>query len=281
MSQLSHFRRGSCALLGLVAGGLWEPVDASAQASAEDSTCRPACEAGQTCHAGACVARCNPPCAAGYRCAEGSQCIPDTSPEPEQLTASEDEGANTDPTAYRHDGFYLSFGYTLGYAFDHATRDSGSSESRGVGGLYEFAIGGTPMEGVVFAFVQHTLPIFAPSTSVDGERLTAEHQLLYQVLGTALIYYPDDSSGLNFSLTFGVGTASMQFEDTSDRPMTDDDGSDTFGFGASLGVGHGIWLGEQWSLNAGVRVLYIDASEAILGVHRVVAPLAVVGFAYH
>ena len=48
--------------------------------------------------------------------------------------------------------------------------------------------------------------------------------------------------------------------------------STRIGIGVLLGGGYDFWIGEQWSLGAGARLIYISGSEDDFGTHRALIP---------
>lgn len=162
--------------------------------------------------------------------------------------------ASAEAGAYTHDGFYLAG--ELGGGFAHLS--SNASVSNGfrqpirssASGIavpsFAVSIGATPGEGLVLGGRLGQTTLGQPTIDSRGERFeVAELELALQELGLFGSYYPDPGAGLNF----GLGLALVTLE-----PELPGGGLDHQGFGASAEVGHGLWIGEKWTLGGTLRV---------------------------
>lgn len=250
---------------------------ARARAQASESQCVPACRSSYVCVQSQCVSACNPPCPSGTRCTERLTC--EGAPEAAEVSryVEELEAWRKQATEYRHDGFYLRFGATFGYAFDDADMDDEEDvASGGLGGSVDFAIGGSLSDGFVMAFALHMVAVPSPETSVDGDEIAAGHSSFYQVTGLRLDFYPDPSRGLHGAVTFGFGTADIQL----DGEAYDDEGS-AAGVGLVFTAGYDFWIAKQWSIGLSGQLLYIHGSEDNFGKHNVLIPMVVLSAVYH
>jgi hypothetical protein len=241
--------------------------------------CVPSCRSGFVCVAGACVSACNPPCPAGQECVEGARCVaPETTPSKATIHQAIDEYIEKKQaewrakTVHRHDGLYLRFGFNAGYAWDSAERGDHNSTSRGAGGFIEYALGSNLSDHVVLGFAHHTFGVFSPRTSVDGAALTDDHTAFYQVLGLLLDYYPNPADGWHLTATLGAGIADVQIRDGENTES---------GFGFAVGGGYDAWIGEQWSLGAGIRLIYVSNAADDFGDHQVFIPTLALSALWH
>jgi hypothetical protein len=243
------------------------------------AACVPDCRAGFTCVEGRCVSACNPSCPAGQECVEGARCVaPDTTALKATVKQAMAEYYEEKRAEYRaksirrHDGWYVRFGFNAGYAWDRAEFEATSTTSKGAGGFIDYAFGGNLSDHVVLAFAHHTFGVFSPATAVEDTELETDHTAFYQVLGMLLDYYPDPTGGWHVTLTLGIGDADIQNRDNE---------STGTGVGLALGGGHDFWIGEQWSLGLGARLIYIAGAEDDFGNHRAVIPMLAFSALYH
>jgi hypothetical protein len=234
---------------------------------------------GFVCVAGACVSACNPPCPAGQECVEGRRCLaPQAAPSKTTIRRAIEEYAEEKKaewrakTVRRHDGLYLRFGFNAGYAWDSVEQGEHNTTSRGAGGFIDYALGSNVSDHVVLGFAHHTFGVFSPRTSVDGRELGNDHTAFYQVFGVLLDYYPNPAAGWHVTGTLGAGFANVQIRDGENTES---------GFGFGVGGGYDAWIGEQWSLGAGVRVIYVSNAADDFGDHRVFIPMLALSALWH
>ncbi len=159
---------------------------------------------------------------------------------------------------HTHDGFY--FGLELGPAL--ALIDSTASISNGFqqeipssaegvgfpgGGL---ELGGTlPGIALVLGGRIGFTRTYSPAIETLGERFTLEeHSLGIWNLELIAELYPDPTSGLHFGAGLGMSAINPDIQSTRSSGETQE------GWCASLEVGHGLWVGRQWTLGAAARV---------------------------
>ncbi len=137
------------------------------------------------------------------------------------------------PGARRHDGLFLRLG--LGPSLYHASYVDVSAT--GVGGTYEFALGGTLGKGVVVGGMIN--PKVLAVSDLDLQ------VMLLSFAGPFVDYYPDPSKGVHFQGAAGVASASYR-----------NHLSGTFELMA--GAGKEWWVGEQWSVGLLGRLSYLN-----------------------
>jgi len=188
---------------------------------------------------------------------------------------AEYEAAKEAHSIRRHDGFYLRFGFTIGYVSNDATAPGGiDTTSTGVGGFLDYAIGGTLGDGFVLAFGHHTIGVFSPTTKIEGVEVDFDNTTLIQVLGFMVDYFPDPEQGLHFAPTIGFGSVTILYEGR-------DSNDDRLGFGLGATIGYDFWIGEQWSLGAAAQVLYVNGYDDVFGEHEAFAPMVALSALYH
>jgi len=254
------------------------PPVATEQPSAPPA-CVPDCRAGFMCRAGACVSACNPPCPTTHECVEGGRCVaPDASALKQAVKDAVREYYDAKQAEYRaksvrrHDGLYVRLGFNAGYAWDAAERGDSRMTSKGAGGFLEYAFGGNLSDHFIVAFAHHTFGVFSPETSVDGTHVEFDHTAFYQVIGLLIDVYPDPTDGWHITATLGSSSANVQLRDGEN---TDN------GFGLLLGGGYDFWIGEQWSLGVGGRLIYISGASDDFGDHRAIIPTLTFSALWH
>lgn len=248
------------------AGAPAEPDEGSPvqpEFSATEAACVPACRAGFTCVHGSCISACNPPCAKGESCSAEGKCELNHAQATPEMSYPE-PASPRDPSAQRHDGFYLRLGFGFGVLGVGLDVDDdgrpGEASTRGGAILTEIALGGTVTDGFVLG-----LGYFGASVSgardlrVDmGGTNPYRYEDRVDELGAGFIgpfvdYYFDPEKGFHVQAALGVGAVTY-------RRYFDDDSLDLGGLGALLGVGYEWWIGDQWSMGGLVRVLWIGAN---------------------
>jgi hypothetical protein len=186
--------------------------------------------------------------------------------EAEQITKRRAESVRN------HDGWYIRLGFNLGYAIDSAELGGSSMKSHGFGAFFDYALGGNVSEHWVLAFGHHLLGVFSPATTVDGAELEREHTAFYHLFGVLLDYYPDSHAGLHFTGTFGMAYADVFVQTDEDLDS---------GVGVAFGGGYDVWIGNQWSLGAGARLVGLFGAVDNFGEHRTFIPMLTFSVLHH
>jgi hypothetical protein len=176
------------------------------------------------------------------------------------------------PTAHRHDGFYLRLGLGSGYGHVGSSgtlsMPSGSGLSgqpmdftgtyHGWGPAYELLIGGTIARGLVLGggFVGQdmtnptvTANVGSGSAASSISNLTVNGSLGVGALGPFVDWFPNDRGGLHFGAMFGFALLGLS-SDTGKRDS---------GIAGSLWGGYDFWVADQWSLGVEARTALVSA----------------------
>jgi hypothetical protein len=169
-----------------------------------------------------------------------------------------------DPTARRHDGFYLRLGLGAGLVRSEVDFDNGiiseEVKARGGGVAFELALGGTVAPGLVIGGGIYSVSIAeinwrspaAGDFSEDGGDEIDGGEGAISVLGVMIDFYPNPRGGFHVQGGLGIGALSLKNDEDSDFPGEDWEGG---GGGLMLGVGYEFWVSDQWSLGGIARVL--------------------------
>jgi hypothetical protein len=157
-----------------------------------------------------------------------------------------------DPTARRHDGFYLRFGLGIGYG---RVATSGNiagidvnARYTGPGPAYELLLGGTVGHAFVIGggFVGQDIskPRIKIDPPIDGNSsLQGTGALGVGAIGPFVDWFPSETEGLHFGAMIGFAIIGLR----------DDHGNPDGGFAGSLWGGYDFWIASQWSLGAELR----------------------------
>lgn len=139
----------------------------------------------------------------------------------------------------RHDGFYFRIGLGPGYAIATLHSTMPDSDSHGIDISTELAVGTTIRPGLVIG--GGTFPMVVPSPSYDGVDAGGQH---VSATGPFVDYYLDPAKGLHVQggLLFSAGYLDGR------------GGHVGVGYGATLGAGYDMFVADEWSLGALVRV---------------------------
>ncbi|MCC6648681.1 MAG: hypothetical protein IT374_24345 [Polyangiaceae bacterium] len=167
-----------------------------------------------------------------------------------------------DPTARRHDGFYLRLGIGggSGKVTSHISGPGGSLDAKytGSGSSFELMLGGTVGSGVVIGggFVGQNLT--DPKVTVSGSSslsTTASGSLGVVVLGPLVDWFFDPHGGAHLGAMIGSGAIGLS--DGNDKSST--------GLGAALWGGYDFWVGNQWSIGPELRVTTVNGKREFFG----------------
>jgi hypothetical protein len=152
---------------------------------------------------------------------------------------------------FRHDGFFLRFGWGPLYAIG-APENLGASRIdanvSGVGTQADIAIGGSIFDGFVLAFRVGigALPELT-FTDKDQRRSDLIDTTIMPEVGPLLLIHPMPDLGLHFF--FNPSITGMDLDSTTfelDAGM--------FGYSLAGGIGYEAWLSEQWSVGGQLRI---------------------------
>jgi hypothetical protein len=228
----------------------------------------PECRSGFVCMEGQCVSACNPPCDAGQMCTADRMCVANPAAARRATIFPEDmPPPPPDPTAERHDGFFLRM--VLGFGgnyFDVRARDNGEFDALG-----EFAnhakfsgfaanlsldIGGSPIDNFAIAFRLQFSDSVEPNQTLDGTHISPpkDSSIDATLVGPSFTYY---FMPINIYATAAFGWASIHLDDGSNNRSTG------AAFGFTFDVGKEFWVGDQWGLGGAVRFNWtnIDHTE--------------------
>jgi hypothetical protein len=168
-----------------------------------------------------------------------------------------------DPTAYRHDGFYLRLGLGVGWMRGEVESLAGEVKIRGVGPAFELALGGTVAPGLVIGGGIYTVGTetvkwesdLVAAWNEDGESTIEGGQGALGMLGVIIDFYPNPRGGFHVQGGLGIGTLTLERDPDTDFPGENWEGG---GGGAMLGAGYEFFVGEQWSIGGVARVVFVS-----------------------
>jgi len=183
--------------------------------------------------------------------------------------------------SHTHDGLYLSF--ELGpegmFVQSKASVSNGflqpiSSSASGVGlPSGALSLGGTFRgTGLVIGGSLGLSTMRDPIVRTQGTRFALENAIYSTVrFGGFARYYPDQHDGLNFGLHSGLMSLEMQGAGAGQLR----------GFYLGLEAGHGIWIGQQWSLGLNARLTVAGLRGEVLGATWLWMPGLFAAVAWH
>ena len=168
-------------------------------------------------------------------------------------SAAAENGTPSASGVHEHDGFYLRMGIGPGYVFGSSKPDSvdTSVSVKGFALATELSFGGTISPGLVVGGGSFSMIVPAPKYTPEGGSgvtLGAHHT---SGLGPFVDYYPDPKQGMHFQAALLLSGIYVQKKDQYES-------ASGFGFGAMLGGGYEIWIGEQWSIGPLLRLNYYN-----------------------
>ena len=252
--------------------------------------CIPACRPSFICAQGKCVSACNPPCGPNESCAPDGQCViqtvapaaaPFSAPiavaptQPGQTTATQpvSNAAASSSHFHEHKGFYLRIGLGAGALLPGSDVAGHTSSFKldlsGFAEQFEFALGGSPMPGLVIGGGIFSTVVGSPSASVKGySDSVSAGTLALSTIGPMVDIYPNPHLGLHLQGAFGPTVMNFSNGDlksicagsTCDYyaiPATTYAGA---GWGGVLGFGFEGWVGNRWSMGGLLRLQYASAT---------------------
>ena len=142
---------------------------------------------------------------------------------------------------YYHDGFYLRFGVGGGWMYGEASGDSlgGDVKTTGLTVPVEFALGGTPVAGIVLGVGSYGLLLPALNYDFsDGPDESAEFGA-FTTVGPFIDFYVRPQYGIHLQFSPTVVLLSPGRSDSAGE-LTG------VGYGAMIGAGYEIWVAKQW-----------------------------------
>jgi hypothetical protein len=155
-----------------------------------------------------------------------SVAIPEPAPAPER-------------TVHRHDGFYtrLNLGILSGRTYVSTDRSTHADYSVGGGGLgLDLMVGGTPSGGLATGGAL-SLSGFGHASGSGGD---------YLLVGGFVDGFPSAARGLHFGGELGLALTQTSRKDDVDELRG-------AGLGMAVWLGHGFWVGDDWSLGGLLR----------------------------
>jgi hypothetical protein len=158
------------------------------------------------------------------------------------------------PNAYRHDGFYFRVSSGFGYAAFSGSGPSGDASVHQFGAPYggQFALGGTPGEGLVVAGVLRA--VVARGQFHGGPKPERNATAANGQLGVLVDWFPKPTGGWHVGALAALGGITI-----SDSDIRDSRG---LGFGGSLFGGYDFWIGAEWSI--GLQAVFSATSSATM-----------------
>jgi hypothetical protein len=159
----------------------------------------------------------------------------------------------------------MHFGTGVGYLSDSYKTSAGIMNTegtiKGVAGGFEFAVGGTPVPGLVLGGMLTFATVPSPTVESGGVSVTSSDVSLSMVaIGPLITYYVDPTGGFHLRAMIGYGelSASDSSGNTSSNNPT--------GFVANFGLGYEWWVADQWSLGVLGSFAYASTkySETVL-----------------
>lgn len=199
------------------------------------------------------------------------------------------------PGAYVHDGFYLRFATGFGAYNERAYAASSDAyggalqaRARGFAVASEFAMGGTPWEGLVIGGGIYSTEVYSASLSFSRDDVEpvdlADEARDFTLLSVFVDRYFVPNVGLHVQAALGISFQSALSVD----PNLDSEGDDyqAVGPGLMLGLGYEMWIAEQWSLGVlarfGGSVLFGRDSNHVDWVHVITSlPSFLMTVTYH
>jgi hypothetical protein len=140
-----------------------------------------------------------------------------------------------------HDGFYMRLGAGGGYALGTLSAPN-DSDSRGVNVASEVAVGRTFRPGLVLGLGSFLM--VAPGPEYDGVDAGGQHM---SGAGPFADYYLDPAGGLHLQTALLFATGYLDGGGARG-------GKFGVGYGGMAGVGYDVFVADEWSLGALVRV---------------------------
>lgn len=159
--------------------------------------------------------------------------------EPKISVAVPEPGPQPERTVHRHDGFYtrLNLGILSGRTYVSTDRSTHADYSVGGGGLgMDLMIGGTPSGGLA-AGGALSLSGFGHASGSGGD---------YVLVGGFVDGFPSAARGLHFGGELGLALTRTSRKDDVDELRG-------MGLGMAVWLGHGFWVGDDWTLGGLVR----------------------------
>jgi hypothetical protein len=177
-----------------------------------------------------------------------------------------------DPTARRHDGFYLRLGLGIAHVRGSAEPAGPAGppfvddvDFRGTGVASELSLGGTVAEGLVIGggfFLTAVDHVTWRGSSVRrwdpaGGNAFEGGNGSFGMLGLLADWYPQDRGGFHVQGALGFGALTFE-PDQSDWVDVPDEEWTGGGGGLMLGAGYEFWVAKQWSLGGVVRAVMMS-----------------------
>lgn len=142
--------------------------------------------------------------------------------------------------AYRHDGFYFRVSNETQYLALVGSGPEGSASVTGLGSGGMFAIGGTPLPGLVIAGTLGSSTLRGKFKGRPPEEAEEDASAASAMLGVLVDWFPLPEDGWHVGAALGFAGITL-----TDSAIADAVGP---AFSAKLFGGYDWWVGPQWSL---------------------------------
>lgn len=201
-----------------------------------------------------------------------------------------------EPGAQVHDGFYLRLATGLGAYTEQANSETHEyyegrmrASTRGFAVANEFAMGGTPLPGLVIGGGVYTTEVFTSSVTVNKPRIERPGDMSLEsrdlsIVGVFVDRYFVSSLGVHAQAALGISSQLGFSVNTGDFGR--ESSYTPVGPGLMLGFGVEMWIADQWSLGVLARfsnsVLFGKDSQGARWVHYASAwPTFLMTVTYH
>jgi hypothetical protein len=159
--------------------------------------------------------------------------------QPKMSVAIPEPASEVERTVHRHDGFYtrLNLGLLSGRTYVSTDKSTHADYSVGGGGLgLDLLVGGTPSGGLATGGAL-SLSGFGHASGSGGD---------FVLIGGFVDGFPSAARGLHFGGELGLALTRTSRKDNVDELRG-------MGLGMAVWLGHGFWVGDDWTLGGLVR----------------------------
>jgi hypothetical protein len=148
---------------------------------------------------------------------------------------------------HMHDGFFLRLAPGIGSMSASEEVGSNKLEVSGVGGLFNFAIGGAITENFIIHFDASSVSVKDPTIKVNGTSVSTKDTTVSTTLigGGFTYYFPS-----NAYMTAAVGQSEAKVKSNGTEETSDK------GFGVNIMLGKEWWVSDNWGLGIAGQFLY-------------------------
>jgi hypothetical protein len=163
------------------------------------------------------------------------------------------------PGFHTHDGFYLSMNIGPGFGkinWEATNYSFKKAEYSGIGGQFEFRIGGVVAENLILSLDLMGRSILNPEITVDGHPANSSLNLSVSdiIIGPGLTYYFMPSN-IFLSASSGLGSFSFKYGDSGTTGTTKE------GLGIQFKMGKEWWISTDWAFGISAGIAYVSADD--------------------